>query len=90
MKNFTIQARRKLGKRRMSLVEDIAVMGEAYEVVLKPPYGNRPYGLETMWVFGQHNLIEYGGDMTASAMWLDLLGWFDDCEDLGTDYPYLT
>lgn len=80
MKNFIEQATKRLGKKRMRMVEEIHVDSEVYEVVLYPGYHNTHYGGETMWVFGQHHLKENGGDQTVNKMFDDLIWWFSEVE----------
>ena len=81
MKNFIEQATKRLGKKRMRMVEEIHVDSEVYQVVLYTGYHNTSHA-ETMWTFGQHHLRENGGDQTVNEMFDDLISWFSNVEQV--------
>lgn len=80
MKDFIEQVKKRLGKKRMSLVEVIYDDDpEVLEVWLKEGFWQRQ-SQETMWVFGIHHLLQNGGYMTVKEMYDDLFNWFSYVE----------
>ena len=71
---------KRLGKRRMEMVEEVCEDESVFEVILKPGFINNSY-CETMWVFGKHH-IECGDYTLTSMIEQDLMHWMNGVEEV--------
>jgi len=80
MNNFKAKAEKRLGKKRMEIVEFVEIERGAdtiFAVGLKDGWVNVGYG-ETVWQFGEEHLDR--GDFTEKTMLDDLIFFFADVE----------
>tara|TARA_R110000787_G_scaffold82506_2_gene178210 strand:- start:1492 stop:1758 length:267 start_codon:yes stop_codon:yes gene_type:complete len=80
MNNFKAKAEKRLGKKRMEIVEFVEVEGgedTVFAVGLKDGWVNVGYG-DTVWQFNEDHLDR--GDYTEKTMFDDLIFFFSDVE----------